>query len=239
MNYWKLLALVGVLATSLLHTPQARAQQVNEVPGHLMIDLGVNFLQGNPNQIDVRPIGSRAWSLSYLYPFRLKEDSHWSFNAGVGLSQDVFQFQEDVLPLYDTASINPTGALMFDTVGNVLPASNVSKSQITARYVNLPIEVRWELNPDYKRKNFWVAVGGSVGYRFDAMSKVVYTQGTETIKLKRKENFRLNQLRYGAQIRAGISWFSIYGRYEISPLWAPNQGPSGSGWQVGMSFDLF
>ena len=155
-----------------------------------------------------------------------------------------YGFQENVLPLYDTASINPTFGLIFDTIQNVLPASGVGVSRLSATYVILPLEVLWELSPDYRRHNFFVAVGGSIGYRIGANHRVRYTEGSgadaEDKILVRRESFQMNPLRYGAHVRVGINFFNIYGRYEVSPLWATDEdGPAGSSWNVGISIDLF
>lgn len=239
MNYWKAFTLLGILSTSLLVTKPAKAQEFNQVPGHLMIDFGFNFLENNPSKIKNLPFRSASWSISYLYPFTLDKGKHFSFNVGVGLSQDWYGFSNNVLPLYDTASINPTNDLIFENITDVLPANEVVKSQMMIRYINVPLEFRWEANPNHRARNLWIALGGSIGYRIGAHHEVRYSQGTETKTLIRREDFQLNQLRYGAHARVGIAWFSVYGRYEVTPVWTPKRGPNGNSWQVGISVDLF
>jgi len=237
-----LLLLLGFVGSLSFLTP-ASAQELNEVPGHMMIDFGLSFLQGNPDQVDVNPWRSPYWNVSYLYPFRFNEESQWSVNVGLGFSQSVYGFQNDVLPLYDTASINPSFGLIFDTVSNILPANEVTVSQLSGSYINLPVELRWELSPGYTRTNLFVAAGGSIGYRLGAYSRVRYAEGIggelENKTLIRREAFELNQLRYGAHLRVGINFFNIWGRYEVSPLWTVGDGPAGGAWTVGVSLDLF
>ena len=244
MNLRKIVLLsVCLLGTLSLSTTRAQAQESFKVPGHLFLDFGFNFLQGNPSQIDVLPLRSPSWGGSYLYPFQINDNSPITFNVGLGISQNMYSFANNVMPLYDTASGNPTNELYFDTVSQVISSAAVQVSQMGVIYANLPIEVRWDLKPGQDNNSLWVSLGGSIGYRIGSFSKVRYRANVpvgEDKVLTRRESFGLNDLRYGAQLRIGYDWINAYGRYEVSPLFSPLlETPAGGSWQVGVSIDLF
>ena len=102
--------------------------------------------------------------------------------------------------------------IIIDSVGaNIIGNGFVEKSKFESNYINIPLEFRFYFNKDkIDNGGFFLAAGGSIGYLISGKTKIKYVENEETKKIKRKENFELNQFRYGAHFRVGVSGFGAY-----------------------------
>ena len=60
---------------------------------------------------------------------------------------------------------------------------------------------------------------------YDAFTKLKYREDGETKKLKDNQNWNLTRLRYGVSARLGIGNFSLFGYYNLTPLFEEGEGP--------------
>ena len=61
---------------------------------------------------------------------------------------------------------------------------------------------------------------------YDAFTKIKYEEYGDVKKLKSKEDFNLNRIRYGLSARIGIGNFSLFGYYNLTPLFKDGKGIS-------------
>jgi hypothetical protein len=108
------------------------------------------------------------------------------------------------------------------------------------------MEIRFTLNPDDPSRSFKTAVGGRIGYMYDSFTKIKYSENTETKKLKDKQDYNLSKLRYGLTGRIGFGNFSIFGYYNLTPLFEENKGLKENNvynnfptWTIGVSVASF
>ena len=109
---------------------------------------------------------------------------------------------------------------------------------LVMNYLDIPLELRFNLNPDDLARTFWVAIGGRAGWLFNAHSKIKYVSNGDKIVLKERQRFGLNKFRYGPTLRIGIGNFNFFGFYNMSPLFEKGKGPSQTemtNWTVGIS----
>jgi hypothetical protein len=125
--------------------------------------------------------------------------------------------------------------------------SSLKKSMLITNYIDIPVELRFNTNPNDLGRSFKVSLGFKFGILYDSFTKLKYRQEGETKKLKDKQNYQLNPIRYGAYLRIGAGNLSVFGYYNISTLFENNKGPvKGKGpaqdinyLQVGLSFAAF
>jgi hypothetical protein len=213
-----------------------------DFPGQLIVDLGVNRFDGTPDNMSIRFLGSRVFNIYYMHEIRLGE-SRFSFNPGIGIGTEKFSFRNPYTlrtdPTQDPRQVNVMA--IEELTG--LEEANVNRSVMGTNYVDIPLEIRFHTNREQFRRGFWFALGGRVGYLFDADTKIVFDDlGGRTNRLQLKENYNLNRFRYGAHVRLGIRSFNIWGAYYLSPLFRENRGPAGQNTNVfnfGLSLALF
>jgi hypothetical protein len=195
------------------------------IPGTFAIDLGFNLPSPETNGFNTNVFGSRTLNIYYYYDYRLGS-SKFSVHPGIGFGLERYKFNNDKTldyvpgPNFDT--------LKMVLVSTVLPnASSLKKSGLITNYIDIPLELRFNSNPDDLGRSFKMSLGFKFGVLYDSFTKVKYREDGETKKLKDKQNFNLNPIRYGVLFRIGAGSFSAYANYTISPLFKDGKGPDG------------
>jgi len=207
-----------------------------DIPGTLLIDLGFNFLNNAPESMDTKFFGSKTINLYYQYEFPIGE-SKFSFNPGIGIGVDKYSFDKPV-GIFNSAEeiITGTGddqvttynhSVSIESLANNFPrASSFDKSSLSVTYLDVPLEFRFNTNPDDKSRSFKVGLGARIGLRLSSKAKVKYKEDGNTVRFKNKQNFDMNSLRYGASARVGIGWFNLFYYHNLSDLFKTAKGPT-------------
>lgn len=206
-----------------------------DLPGGLRIQIGTNSLIDAPTSMNTGFWGSKSFNFHYLYSVPLG-DSHWSFNPGFGFGTDKISFDNDVTLIRDidrTVIVTPLEVSEF---------GKINKTKLATTFFEVPFELRFHLDKDDFRKSFKVGVGGKIGVLLSSHTKVNFELDGEKSKLKTKDNFELNRIRYGLQANIGIAGINIYYYYGLNDLFKSNRGPEGTTTnqsQVGFSLNVF
>ncbi|MCU0367841.1 MAG: PorT family protein [Cyclobacteriaceae bacterium] len=207
------------------HTPN--------LPGLFLVDLGVNVSIHAPDTWNQGFWGSRTVNVYYQYPFRFGK-SKFSFNPGFGLSLERWKFN-DGATLINEEELGPGGVPAATQIEqyNLLNANTIypkaaNKSMFVTNYFEIPVEFRFDTKPEDLARSFNFAVGGRIGFLYDAFTKVRYTDLGEVVKIKNKLNHGLETMRYGVYTRVGIGSLSAFMFYNLSDMFQDNKGPKGT-----------
>lgn len=230
-----LLSLVSLMlfAGSLAAQTTEKKKSRPDLPGHLLWDMGFNQVLNAPANMNLKFIGSRSNSFSYLYTLKLGS-SGFTFNPGIGVGIDKYSFKSAV-----SLRMNGDTALIYKLDTTSLSSAN--KSLFSTTYLEVPLEFRFYTNKSDNKRGFNFAVGGKFGYKVDSMTKIRYQEGGETKKLKNKQDFNLNPIRYGIYARVGIGGFNLWYYHSLSPLF-DDLGPdntTATPIKFGASFEIF
>lgn len=202
-----------------------------DIPGAFVVEVLVNRDLQGPDRFDIGFWGSRTANLYYQYPLRLFK-SRFSLVPAVGVSLERFKLRN-------------LGTFGFDAEDSLKILSQseagytrVKKSQLVTNYVEIPLELRYSSNPEDPNRSFKAAIGGRIGYLYDSFSKVKYREDGETKKLKDKQNFNLNDIRYGVFAKVGVGNFSVVGYYNLTNLFKDGEGPGTTGGTNGIVTDF-
>lgn len=194
-----------------------------DIPGTFTLELGLNSALEAPEKFDPALWGSRSVNVYYQYEFRIMQ-SKFSLVPGIGLSLERFKFKNGAILGYDDQ----------DSLKLLIPAettmTGLKKSQLITNYLEIPLELRFSSNPSDLGRSFKVAVGGRIGYLYDSFNKIKFkdTNG-ETKQLKDKQDWNLTKLRYGVYGKLGLGNFSLFGYYNLTPLFEEGKGPGEGG----------
>jgi hypothetical protein len=202
-----------------------------DIPGAFVVEVLVNRDLQGPDRFDIGLWGSRTANLYYQYPLRLFK-SRFSLVPAIGVSLERFKLRN-------------LGTFGFDADDSLRILSQseagydrVKKSQLITNYVEIPLELRYSSNPEDPNRSFKAAIGGRIGYLYDSFSKVKYREDGETKKLKDKQNFNLNDIRYGVFAKVGVGNFSVVGYYNLTNLFKDGKGPGTTGGPNGIVTDF-
>jgi hypothetical protein len=197
-----------------------------------MLDLGVNlFVTDNAFGDAPMPFddlrGGRSLNLD-MHLFRQKLNivkGVLNLEYGLTFSWYNYAFQNDVV-------LEP-GAASFAFAES---EEELRKSKLSMTYLTVPLLVNIETNPDNLSKSFRISAGVTGGYRIASRTK---TKSEEKRKVKQRDDFNLNDFRYGPMVRIGYGWFNVYGQYALSELFADGEGPVTNPVTIGLSFRPF
>lgn len=193
-----------------------------DIPGSFIMELGLNFTrEAVPTNFVTGFWGSRTFNIYYQYPIRLFK-SRFSFNPGIGLSLERFKLTNN----YTLASKPNTDGTYSLVAANTLLPGIIQRSQLINNYVDFPLEFRYDTSPEDISRSFNFSIGYRVGLLYDAFTKIDYTDNGEDKSLKEKQWHGVERFRYAVLARIGISGFSLFCYYNLTPLFATNQGPA-------------
>ncbi len=190
------------------------------------LDLGLNnYLQNGefPDALGepwgLRPLGSRYVALSTINKTRLGQPGsiahlHW----GLSVNWYNFMFQDNV-----QIQRGPEQAIVAEPV---VMGRNLDKSKLTAAYVNTPLMLVLDFGKS-RNRGFNIGFGGYTGYRIAGYSKIRYEDNNRTRRERNHDNFYLNNWRYGLTAQVGYRGITLFGNYDLNPLFSEGRGPGG------------
>ena len=194
-----------------------------DLPGDLTIELGLNYLMDTPEGMDMNLWGSKTFNAYYQYPLRIAESGFYFF-PGLGIATEKYAFKDAKTIGYVEDDLG-NDVLQIIELDTILP-DGVKKSKIANTYIEVPIELRWNLKKNDPKRSFKVILGAKIGYLIDSKTKIKYQDMGETKITKQKEGFNLSELRYGIYGKVGYGSFTAFYYYSLSPLFQSNKGPS-------------
>lgn len=242
-------------------TEPAKGPRRPDIPGSFALELGLNRLTDPPNQLSYGLWGSRSLNVYYLYDMRIGQ-SKFTFHPGIGFGMERYKLLsfKNYFP-NDTVKYQ-TPTLMYDNLGNTVfvPAANyiydgdtlgqidlssryrTKKSMLTLNYIDVPLELRFNTKPDDPARSFKVGIGGRVGYLLNAHTKIKYTEDGDPKRLKTTQSYNLNRFRYSVSLKFYLGNFSIFGYYNLNPLFKEDKGPmktQTASYTIGISLSSF
>lgn len=202
-----------------------------DVPGALLLELGWNGLQNNPEQMNIKSFGSRTMNVYYFYPVAMPLEGLYLM-PGLGLGMDRYKFDGDYTLLQNTE-----GDVSFSDISGISP----KKSMLVVNYIDLPVEFRYYLNDSDRKRSFNIGFGAKIGMRLNSKTKIKYEEAGDNITTKIKRPYNLKNYRYGLTGRLGIGGFNVFGYYSLSELF--DDGPANTAdtnnFTIGLSFEGF
>ncbi|MBA4058582.1 MAG: hypothetical protein C0490_27950, partial [Marivirga sp.] len=150
-----------------------------DIPGTFVLELGLNRDNGGPNDFSIGVWGSRTVNIYYQYEFRILK-SPFSFVPGIGVALERYKFKNEYTLGY--TSNTSSELILIPPADAAVPG--IKKSMLITNYVEVPMELRYTINPEDPSRSFKVAFGGRIGYLFDSFAKVNYKENSQVKKFK-------------------------------------------------------
>jgi len=150
---------------------------------------------------------------------------HFGLAATVGLSWSDYYFDGD-------------NSIAEDDNGNIIPVYppediNFEKSKLSTTYATMPILLEGQI-PVSHHGTINIGAGFIGAIKLHSHTKVVYYDN-DKMKIKNKDDFSLNLLRYGVTARLGYEMFQAYGTYYLSKMFEEGKGPELFPFEVGIA----
>ena len=200
------LFLVGVV---LISTAQDKKFAQPDLPGDLVLDIGMNYWTYKEDSI-------QAWSsksLGIYYNKRYKISNKLSFYPSVGLGFERLGFKKNYH--YDTdQQLN----LVIDST-----TALIKRNKLAITYLDVPLELRLHPKGTIEGEGFFIGAGVIGGLKLSAHTKLKYVDNGNKRKEKLNSNFGLQDFRYGYQVRVGWKGFQVFYKKYLSDLYRKPQ----------------
>lgn len=211
--------LFALLTTALFAQETAKKSKGRpNIPGAFLVEVGVNRTLNASDTINLGLWGSRTLNLYYQHDIKIPIlKGKFSFHPGIGMGMERLKFKDFKTLAYDAN----------DDLQLVNPPTGTTKSQLVANYLDLPLELRFSTNPYDPSRSFKVAAGFRPGILISSFTKLKYKEGGEVKQFKDKQDWNLNNIRYGVYGRIGVGNFNFFGYYNLSTYFKEGKGIQG------------
>lgn len=181
---------------------------------HFMLQLGYTGWSGAPDSIKTGGI-PRSFNAYLMFDFPFKTNPHWSAALGAGIATDNMFFKKSSVAINGT-----TSNLVFQNLDSV---DHFKKYKLGTAYAEAPVELRYSSNPDDNKNSVKVALGIKVGTLLNAHTKgrTLQNKAGQTVNDYKEKLFDkryFNKQRISATARLGYGHFSLFGSYQLTPL---------------------
>ena len=182
---------------------------------HFMFELGYNNWAGATDTIHIKGF-NRTVNVYFMFDLPFKTDPRFSVGAGLGLGVYNTFFNKQELKMM---ALN-TDNLAFT---NEQDQNHYKKNKLVTTYLQIPIELRYALDPENTNSSWKFALGVKVGLLMSAYYKgktwqndVNQTIGNYTVKESSKQFFNTPQLVGTARINKGV--VGLFGEFQATSL---------------------
>jgi hypothetical protein len=189
---------------------------------HFLLQLGYTTWMNKPDSISTGGL-PRTFNAYFMLDFPFKTNPHWSVAIGAGIATDNMYFEKTAVEI-----AGRTTNLVFR---NQADTNHFKKYKLQTTYAEAPVELRFRTNPDDDRRSVKFAVGAKVGTMLSAHTKgtTLQDKGGNTINDYKTKDFNkryFNTTRLSATARAGFGHFTLFGAYQLTPLFKEGLAPA-------------
>jgi Outer membrane protein beta-barrel domain len=207
---------------------------MNRTGDHLMLQLTSDRWTGAPDSIKSRMNGfARGVNVYIMLDQRFKSAPQWSVAFGVGVGTSSMYFRNMVVDIK-----SKTNKLPFNVVDSV---DHFKKYKLATSFLEIPLELRFTLDPANEMKSIKFAIGAKVGTLLNVhtkgktlLDKNNSTLNTYTAKETGKGFF--NSTRLAATARVGYGNFSLFGSYQFNNIFKDGVAADAKLIQLGLNF---
>jgi len=213
----------------------SQVKLTNRANDHFMIQYGWLNWANIPDSIHKRG-WSNTFNAYFMIDMPFKTDPRFSIAFGPGIGVDNMFFEKTTVTI--TNHLKP---LEFK---NLADTNHFNKYKLVNAFAELPLELRFVLNPENTNKSFKVAIGAKVGIQMAASTKGkewkdknghLVTGFDDKFIQKNKDKYFFNGNRFQGTFRVGYGFISAFATYQFNSLIKEGLGPQVKPWSIGVT----
>lgn len=188
-----------------------------------MVELGYDNWANTPDSIHIQGF-NRSFNFYFMYNFPFKSDVRWSVAAGLGIgSSNIFFHDQEVL----VAAVNAQTLGFPDETGT----EHFKKYKLVFTYLEVPIELRFAIDPTDMDHSWKIAVGTKVGLMLSAYTKgkdLISANGAVAGNYIEKESSKqfFNTPKFEPTLRVSKGVIGVFGQIQINSPIKASAGPA-------------
>lgn len=196
-----------------------------------MVELAYDNWIGATDSMTIKG-ANHSENFYFMYSWPFKSDARLSVAAGIGIgSSNIYfnQVQPQVAAFWNqTLAFTPEG-------GN----NHFKVFKLTTTYLEIPVELRFSLDPEHMDKSWKFAIGTKIGLMLSAYTKGKTQEdpsgrvlGNTTEKESSKEFFNTPEFTPVLRVSKGV--FGVFGQVHANSLIKSSAGPAVFPWSFGI-----
>jgi len=184
---------------------------------HFMVQIGYDNWAGTPDTLSISGF-CRSFNFYFMLDFPFKTDPRFSVGAGIGIGNSNVFFKNQPAPISVLPQQDGSGGNHF------------KKYKLVTTYLEVPLELRYAIDPENTNKSWKFALGVKVGVLLSAYAKgknvengAGQIQDASVYKVRNNSDFNSIKLAGTARISKGP--FGIFGQYDATSLIKGTDGP--------------
>lgn len=201
-----------------------------DIPGELMVDIGLNYWDASSDSLDQEGWPSKSISFYYVKRKALSNKLSFMYGGGLGLEKFGLGTTHSLFSTADSAYVDDLPASIQGTT--------INKNKLAVTYLDAVFELRFHPKGTQDGEGLFVGIGGIAGLRMNAHTKWKYDNG-EVVRQKISGKFNLNSIRYGTQVRLGFRGVHIFYKQYFSEVFNSGVGSLGTEPRFNPTFRTF
>ncbi len=231
------IAIASLIATSIF-AQDSTVYNAKEKPNlrgrandHFLLQFGGTGWAGKTDSMHTKGL-SRSFNMYFMFDFPFKSNPRFSVGIGVGIGTDNIYFSKTYIGIKDNTSY-----LQFQDVSDT---THFKKYKLATATLEAPLELRFSSHPETPNKSVKIALGIKAGILLNAHTKGKIWQnssGSTLLSYTEKQTSKrfFNSNRFVATGRIGYGVFSIFGTYQLNPLFKEGLGPDVRPYTIGLT----
>jgi hypothetical protein len=208
-------------------------KMANRVADHFMIQYGGENWANRPDSVKLGGGFSRHFNFYLMTDKPFKTNPKFSVGYGIGIGSSNMFFDKTYVNVKATSNRLP-----FTNVANT---NHFEKFKVTTIYLEVPVEVRYTLNPEEPASSWRFALGAKVGTILNTYSKgknLVTANGASVygpsyIQKESSNRFFASQ-RLSVTSRVSYGIFGVHGSFDITPVLKDGLGAPMNRYSIGV-----
>jgi hypothetical protein len=224
-------ALQNAAANNTEPAPPKKWDLSKRAADHFMFELGYDNWASKPDSAHISGF-NHSLNFYFMMDFPFKTDPRLSMGVGIGLGSSQVYFNRTYPQI--AAYGNPT--LTFATSvtgggGGSTSADHYKRFKLVTNYIDIPVELRFALDPEHMDKSWKFAVGAKIGLLIAAYTKAVDPQsitGQTLASVVEKESSKqfFSSFKFAPTFRVSKGVIGVFGQFQVNSLIKAGAGAS-------------
>ncbi len=202
---------------------------------HFMVQIGYDGWANVPDTISIQGF-SRSFNFYFMFDMPFKTDPRFSVGAGLGIGSSNIFFHDQFVDVASTGNSGATLAFTDQSGGN-----HFKKFKLVSTYVEVPVELRFAVDPENTNKSWKFAVGVKTGLLLSAYTKAKNLENNANQVINsyiQKESSKkyFNGARIVGTARISYGVFGIFGQLQATSFIKNGAGPAVYPFSIGICF---
>jgi hypothetical protein len=198
---------------------------------HFMFELGYDNWASKPDSANIQGF-NHSLNFYFMMDFPFKTDPRLSMGVGLGLGSSQIYFNRTYPQI---AAYNNTTLAFATSVGggggSAAQADHFKRFKLVTNYLEIPVELRFALDPEHMNNSWKFAVGTKIGFLITAYTKAVDPEdvtGHVLANVVEKESSKqfFSSFKFAPTIRVSKGVIGFFGQFQINSLLKAGAGNS-------------